>query len=153
MFRQNYGIDIELDLLNKKETIRKASATNQQALASVGFLDSLDFAAIFTMFLHPVLHKFLEEIGKYFMFPIAAAASLIQAILAWRQAYIDGGKTRSIVHAVVESLAAAAITTAVVGTLAASTVFALVTPIIFTATLAAKTVYHAGAASILLANQ
>lgn len=138
--------DIEMqDLASAKEERRKATARNGLIDSIVGFIDNVDLGAIYVMFLKPMLHKFLEETGKYFMFPIAAAASVIKAALAWRQVYIDR-KSRSVVTAAVETVSALAITTAVVGALAASALFALATPIIFTATMAAKTLFHAGSA-------
>jgi len=138
---------VELTNFNKKKREQEeAIKNNQRAGAAVGTIDSLNLAAIFTMFLQGFMHKFLEELGKYFMFPIAAAASVIQAILAWRQAYLDGGQSRSIVHAVVETVTAVAVTTAVIGALVATSVFAVATPIIFTAVMAGKTLYHAGSA-------
>lgn len=146
MFRTANDRDIELQDLNNKEERRQKTARNNLWDSIVGFIDAIDLGAIYTMFLKPTLHTFLEETGKYFMFPIAAAASVIKAVLSWRQAYIDRGKTRSVVSAVVETVAALAITTAVVGALVASTVFALATPIIFTATMAGKTLFHAGSA-------
>lgn len=134
------------NLAAQKEERRKASARNGLLDSIIAFIDNADLGAIYVMFLKPVLHKFLEETGKYFMFPIAAAASLIRAALAWRQVYIDRGKSRSIVSAVVETVTAVAITVAVVGALAATAVFALATPIIFTAVMAGKTLFHAGSA-------
>lgn len=146
MFRQA-DQDIEMqNLAAQKEERRKASARNGLLDSIIAFIDNVDLGAIYVMFLKPVLHKFLEETGKYFMFPIAAAASLIRAALAWRQVYIDRGKSRSVVTAAVETVTAVAITVAVVGALAASAVFAVATPIIFTAVMAGKTLFHAGSA-------
>lgn len=148
MLRQSTE-EIELQEFNREKT-QESIESNRRFGAFITFLESLDLAAIYTMFLKSFLHKFLEETGKYFMFPIAAAASLITAALAWREAYLSGGKTRTLVHAGVETVAALAITTAVVGALVAATTFAVATPIIFTTVMAAKTVYHAGAAMYYL---
>ena len=136
--------DIELKEFNRKR--QEDIATNQKISMTVGFFDSLDIAAIFAMFIKPILHKFLEEIGKYFMFPIAAGASIVQAGLKWYQVYLDGGKPRSIAEASVDTAAAVAITTAVVGALAFPLIFAAATSIIFTATLGGKTLWSAGSA-------
>lgn len=142
-------IEIELSAFNKKEN-EKSIANNQKLMLGVSFIDSLDLAAIYTLFLKEFLHKFLEETGKYILFPITLAASIIQAVLAWRQAYLDGGKSRSVVHATVETIAATAITIAAVGSLVATATFAVVTPAMFIATTAAKTLYHAASVGYYL---
>lgn len=118
---------------------------NIQASAFTLFLEHLDLAAVYALFLHPVLHAFLEEIGKYFMFPFAAAANAVLSVLAWRQFYLDRS-TSSAIHAAVQTAAAIAISIAVIGALVATAIFSLATPIIFTATLGAKALYHAGVA-------
>ena len=138
-------------LRNNKEELenlrqQEALATNQKISRGVGVVDSIDIAAIFAAFLKETTHRFLEETGKYIMFPIAAAASIIQATLAWRQAKLDGGKKGSIVKAVVETGVAITITTAVVGALAFSSLFATAAPIIFASVLGAKTLFHTGSA-------
>src|SRR5262245_35854900 len=121
----------QIESVEDKKKRKAAIKRNQQISLAVSFFESMDLAAIYTMFLKDVLRKCLEKTGKNFMFPLAAGASVIQAILAWRQAALDG-KTRSIVRAVVETISAAAITVAVVGSLAASTLFAAATPLVFT---------------------
>lgn len=120
-------------------------AQNGKADAAVTLADQLDLAAIYTMFFSPMLHQFLEEIGKYFLFPIAAGAHVFKAAFAWRQAWIDR-KQRSVAGAVVETVAAGAIVAAVVGSLVAGGMFALATPILFTAAIGGKTLYQAGSA-------
>jgi cobalamin synthase len=120
---------------------------NQKRSLEVAAIDSANLTAIFALFLKETFLRFLEETGRFFMFPIAAAGSCVQAVLAWRQAYLDKGKTGSVVKASVETAAALAIGTAVVGGFVAASLFAVAAPIIFTATLAAKSVYHAGAAA------
>lgn len=122
----------------------RESLNNQKIILDVAIVDSMNLTAIFTLFLKETFAKFLEEIGKFFMFPLAAMAGCIQAVLAWRQAGLDDGKASSIGRAVVETASAIAITTAVIGGLVGATTFALAAPIIFTATLAAKAVYHIG---------
>lgn len=121
------------------------AARNGKIDAAVTLADQLDLGAIYVTFLTPLMHQFLEELGKYFLFPIAAGAHVFKSILAWRQAWIDR-KQRSVVGAVVETVAAAAIVAAVVGSLAANGLFALATPIMFTAAIGGKTLYHAGSA-------
>jgi hypothetical protein len=123
-----------------------ALAKNGAADAAAGFVDAVDLGTIYTMFLSPILHQFLETLGRYFLFPISLAAHVVKTILVWRQVYLDGGKTRSLVSAGIETVATAAIGVAVIGALTASAVFALATPIIFTATIAGKTLFQAASA-------
>jgi hypothetical protein len=125
---------------------RQQIAENSIGDSVVSVADAIDLTTIYSMFLKPVLHQFLEEIGKYFLFPIAAGAHVIKSILAWRQAYLDQGRARSVVPAIVETVATAAIVTAVIGTLVASTLFSLATPIIFTAAIGGKMLFHSAAA-------
>ena len=116
------------------DTIGQASA----ATASVA--DATDLGAIFVckqMFIH-----FLETTGHFILFPIAAGIALLQSFLAWRRVYLDGGKDKNkIVNAIVETLVALTITAAVIIALTMATVIA---PIMFTAAVAFKSVYHLG---------
>lgn len=121
-----------------------AKAKNGIGDAIVSFIDAIDIGAIYTMFLKPFLHQFLEDIGKYFLFPIAAGAGVVKAILSWRHAYLDKGDARSVVPAVVETLGALAIVAAVIGSMVASALFVLATPIIFTAVVGGKTLFQLG---------
>lgn len=133
---------------SRDNSIHNVKATSNGIIQSiVGFLDALNIGSIYTMFLSPILLKFLEETAKYFLFPIAAGAACIQAILAWRQAYIDKGETRSLVWAGIETVSAIAITAAVIGTLVATAKFVLASPIIFTVVTVGKLVFHLGAAN------
>lgn len=127
------------------KTTQNAMLNTMKVGVVVGAFDSLNLATIFSLFLKDFLHQFLEQTGKYFLFPVAAAASLISATLAWRQAYLDR-KTRSIGRALVETGAALAITTVVIGSLVAASIFAAIAPVVFAAVLAAKTLYHAASA-------
>jgi hypothetical protein len=114
---------------------------NYQIADAVQIVENLDLAAIYSLFLHPLLHTFLEEIGKYFLFPIAAASNIILAILEWRAAYLTRAP-RTILNASVLTLVAAALTVGVIGSLAAGLIFStLISPIIFTAALGAKALY------------
>jgi len=121
----------------------RKSLNNQKISLTVGIVDSANITALFAMFLKDILKRFLEDTGRYFMFPLTAVGASVQAILAWRQARIEKGKNGTVVRAVVETLGALAITTAVVGGFVATSIFAVAAPIIFTATLAAKTLFHA----------
>jgi len=120
---------------------------NQTADLAVGVVDSLTLSTIFVTFLTEVMQRFLEETGRFIFFPLAAAGALIRAGLAWRQAKLDNGKNGTFARAMVETVAALAISTAVIGGFVAAAIFATVSPIIFTATMAAKSLFHVGSAA------
>jgi len=142
--------EIELQDLSANKTIT-AGDVNTATSLTVGLLDSLDLTAIFTMFLRPFLHRFLEETGKYFMFPFAAGAALVQAGLKWWEVYLNGGKARTVAEASVESVSAMGVTAAVVGILAAPLLFGHITPLLFAAMVGGKTLWNAGSAIYYLA--
>src|SRR5689334_19155100 len=106
--------DVKLKDLNKK-----ISNVDKLDAAAV-IVDSADLASIFGTFASAVGQAFLEEIGKFFMFPLAALANLARAALHWRKAWLDQKidpktgklkmKTGNIVSSIVETLAAIAIT-------------------------------------------
>lgn len=137
--------DEEILLLQEDERARKIANT-QKVEAAVVAVELTDVSLIFAF--KQYLAEFMEGLGHTIMFPIAGGASLIRAILKIREAYLAKRENRpgAILRAAVETVAALAIATAVVGTFAAAATFALVGPIIFTATLAAKTLFHLGAA-------
>lgn len=123
---------------------------NKKADFAIGAIDLIDVTAIFAMFLKEVLHNLLEHTLKFIMYPLAAAANLIRAGLSWRQAILE--KNSSLfVKAGVDTVAALAITTAVIGTLFFTPIFATISPIIFTATLGSKALFHAGMAAFHVA--
>lgn len=121
---------------------------NQKAELAVNAVDALDISMIFSMFLKNTLHALLESYLKYALFPLAAAANGIKAMLAWRQVILEHDektgklKTNLIVRAIIETIVATAITIAVVGALAFSSIFSTAAPIIFAATLSFKASYH-----------
>lgn len=125
----------------------QAILNNQKAELSVTAVEALDISAIFLLFLD-IFRKLLETYFKYVLFPIAAAGNIIKAVLAWRQVTLEHdeltGKLKSnlILRAIVETLAATAITVAVIGALAFASVFSTISPIIFAATLGAKSAFH-----------
>lgn len=134
-------------LLGRNDNNAKKILNNQRIDLAVGTVDSLAISTIFTMFLTEVMQRFLEESARFVLFPIAAASAVIRAGLAWRQAKLENGKNGSVGRAIVETIAALAVGTAVVGGLVATALFATISPIIFTATMGAKTLFHLGSAS------
>ena len=108
-------------------------------------VEALDVGLIFGF--KEFLTAFLDGLGHTILFPIAACASLIRAILTWREAKLGAYKDKSVLlRAGVETGVALAITTAVVGTLVSAAAFTLLGPVIFTAAMAFKAAYHLGAA-------
>lgn len=102
---------------------------------------------VFGMFPFEASRLFLETTLKNLLFPFLLFADIFQAILAWRRAQLSGFKNEMILKAVLETLAGAAITVAVLGSFLGGALFALATPIIFTAVVSAKAIYH-GVSSI-----
>lgn len=119
---------------------------NQRTEAFVVAVEMTDVSLIFLF--KQFLLAIFEGLAHSILFLIVAGAALIRAILAIREAYLEKGenKKRLILRAIVETLAALAIGTAVVGTFAATAAFAIAGPIIFTATLGFKTLFHLGSA-------
>ena len=142
--------DIELQDLSANDGVT-AKDVNTVTSLIVGLIDGLDLTAIFTMFLRPFLHRFLEETGKYFMFPIAAAAGLITAALKWWEVYLNGGKARTVAEASVETVGSLGVTAAVVGILVAPLLFAHITPYLFVSMVGGKTLWNAGSSIFYLA--
>jgi len=133
-------------LRNNPENQRSiAIARNGMLDSIITFLDALDLGVIYTMFFAPVLHQFLEEIGRYFLFPIAAVASGIEAILAWRHAKLEKFKSNTLALALVKTVAFVGISVAVIGALV-SGYFSVATPAIFIAVVGGKTLFHAASA-------
>jgi hypothetical protein len=114
--------------------------------SNVAAADASLVGGIFGFFTNEAAHEYLEHTGHFYLFPLAAIASLVRAGLSIREAHLER-KRSAIARAAIESVAAVAITTAVVGGLVAATVFSVVAPAIFTATLGLKSVYN-GVASI-----
>lgn len=122
---------------------QKKSALNQKVILSVGVVDSSVLASIFVMFLSDTLLKILHESVGLILFPISASLSIVQTLLAWRQAALDRGKKGTLGKALVETAAASAIAVAVFG----GAMMASIAPFIFTAVTGFKTVYHGLAAA------
>jgi len=128
----------------------KKSIANHKVDLSVGIVDSLNLTTLFTLFLDEVLTRFLEETARFILFPIAGAAAVIRAGLAWRQARIDYKNGSIGAEVWVETVAALAISTAIIGGFVATAIFATVAPIIFAVTMAAKSLFNFGAACYYL---
>lgn len=125
---------------------------NQTAEAVVNTTESGTIGVIFAM-----LKGWVFESWHYGLFPLAGALSLIRAGLVIRQATLEQGENKeTIARAVMESVGALAMNTAVVFTfvgaaVASAAVLAVAAPIIFTATLGAKSLYSLGVACYYLA--
>ncbi len=109
--------------------------------------DSVNIGAIFGLFLTDVGTQFLENIGHYFMFPIAAAGSILRTYFAWKDKQLNEGKNGTTRKFALEVVSALAITTAVVGSFFWSAISTLISPIIFTVVMSAKTLFH-GSSSV-----
>ncbi|MBV9575484.1 MAG: hypothetical protein JO149_02545 [Gammaproteobacteria bacterium] len=120
---------------------------NERAELAGKFLDSFTLTAIYFMFVKDFLHQILEEFVKYILFPAVIFFSAWQAITAWRRAWLEKGKSRNnIFKAIVETVATLAISVAVIGSIAAATIFGAIAPFIFTAVTTFKALFHLGSA-------
>ncbi len=122
------------------------SQTSTLLSAGVQIVNSADIASIFTLFIKSFLHSFLEHTGRYFMFPINALLDLVEAGLAWYDAYKahPSARTRLLVRASVASLFAVTITATVIVALTVTAAAPFI-PFIFAGALGAKSLYHGGA--------
>jgi hypothetical protein len=133
---------LEAAIANVVEEDEKLRALKYQTAALAALtLDSSNLALIFAR----KVWSSLETVAPYFLFPFSAIIGVVQAGLRIRQAMLDK-TTSSKVIAGVEVVSAIAMTTAVVGSAFLSAAFALATPLIFTVTSAARTLFSAGSA-------
>jgi hypothetical protein len=122
------------------------SFSNQRHDQVIAAADAGVIGTIFAMFTNEAMQHLLEGLGHFILFPIAGILAVYRAILAVRQAHLDKFKNGTVVKAIVDVVSTVAILTAVIGGLALATTFALASPIIFTAVLGAKSLFHLGAA-------
>ncbi len=124
---------------------------NDQVVAAV---DSGVIGTIFSMFTNEGMLNWLDGLGHFILFPLAAGLSFIRLGFAFRQAQLENYNRGIVVKTIVELVSTLAIATAVgggiAGSILASTVFALASPIIFTAVLGAKALFHLGTAAYFL---
>lgn len=116
----------------------------------VAGVDAANLGAIFGLFLVKTGQEFLETTGHFYLFPLAAIATFLRAVFAWREQQLSQGKHGTFARALVEGATFLAVGTAVVGGFFWATLSTLISPIIFTATLGAKSLYHAGSACYYL---
>ncbi len=138
--------DIELQEIKNQKI-----AENALAASVANWVDTVAFTTLLTTFLQESLHVFLEETLKYILFPAIAGANVVNSILAWRDAKLarrENGEMKSwnIANALVETAAAAMVVIAIAGTLIASTLFSLATPILFAVQAGGKTLFNFGKA-------
>jgi len=111
----------------------------EQVNLSVSAMGSLNFSVVFILKQYAM--EVLANFGQTLLFPFAAAGSLFSAAFALYQARKDGYQRSGVINALVETVAALALTTAVVGGFFAATLFAVLAPWIFFIVSAAKTLY------------
>lgn len=91
----------------------KFNIINKIASIFTGMADITNIGVIFI--LKQFFPALLEKSAKFILFPFAAAATILQALLGWIQVYIDSGKdSGQIFRAIIGTLTAIAITAAVV---------------------------------------
>lgn len=137
----------ELKEVVSEEEIENEKINHQRMSLIFGIFDSLNLAAIFSLFLENFLARLLEETLKYILFPLAALFSIIEALGAWGDVMLtdESSPIQGFIKsaAVIKTISAIAITVAVVGILAAGAIFGAISPVIFSVTIGAKTLFHA----------
>lgn len=123
-----------------------SALTDKKIALGVGLADSANLGSIFTLFLKEAFTQFLMEFGRYFMYPFAALAAILLAIISWRDAARAGDSKSLVLRALIDTGMAIGITVAVVGGFLAGAAFTALIPIIFAASIALKTLYNFGAA-------
>jgi hypothetical protein len=123
----------------------------QEAELVAGSLDLGIFTLIFSMFLKDTWKKLFMESWRYFLFPISASISVVQAVLAWRKTQIDKNinnsyKSNLFTNAVLTTASSAVVISALLISFVFTTVSAIVAPILFTTVTAIRGLFHAGSA-------
>ena len=112
------------------------------ANASVGAVGSLNLATIFALNSSASTIQIFEATAGKVLLPIAAITSITEAIFSWANVHRAKNKAHPIIKALIDTVAAAGIVAAVVGTLVAPFLFTLAAPILYVAIFGAKTLFN-----------
>lgn len=135
-------IQTDNDYFENKKQLRHNEQLDSLAIS----IDATDIATIFSLMLRETTRQLFENSLKYILGPIAALMNITRAVLAWLRVPLENKRKSSIFDAIVETVAAIAITTAVVGSLLYSTLFSIIAPAIFTAVVGGKSLIATGKA-------
>lgn len=130
---------------DKQNNIRDTSIAQSAVVGS----ESTTRFGIF-LFLGTPLVTIYIEVFRYIFLPVAAAASIVNAVLCWRIAALQKYEAHAVAKATLEAIAATGTTIAVIGLLVATSLFAVATPAITAAMLGAKTLFQAISAIVFL---
>ncbi len=133
-------------MVSRQDVLPEIELENTQKMeAAVVTAEMIDVGLIFAF--KQYLPEILAGLGHVIMFPFAAGASLVRAILKIREAYLEKkeNKPGAIMRASVETLSALTLSAAVIGTFVAAATFDVLAPILFTAALSFKTLFHLSA--------
>lgn len=123
----------------QKEESRKLSLASAIILA----VDLFDLTGIFFLSSSTVVLKmFFEQIGRYFMLPIAAGSASILAILTWRQAHLNNYQGLSVPKAIFDTLCALALIVAVTGAFAFTALFAVAGPAVIASAFGLRSLFN-----------
>lgn len=139
---QDYLKGMNMSDKERRKEIRHLAAVG----STIQAIETIDLAGIFYMTSSEVFKAIFEQIFKYIMLPTAAISNLMIAALAWRQSSLSKYEGHSVARAVVETLAALAISAAVIGALFFTATFTLIAPIVFGAAVGTKALFNAGSA-------
>ncbi len=132
--------------LTQEEQMEQANQQSfiatEQAKAVAHGIDLFNLAGIFLAKGMTLLEPIFETTLKYLMLPLVPFVLAAVTGITWYQAYKKRFEAYPVFKAVIETLGFLAITTAVIGALAAPLYFGLAGPIIFAATFGTKTVIN-----------
>lgn len=130
------------NLLDPADT--KAKLKNLERIDSMAAgIDAADISSIFALFLKETTRLLFEHTLKYVLGPIAVAMNIIRMCASWRKYHLQ--KNNNVLsQAIIESIAAAAVTVAIGGSIFFSALFSVAAPAIFVSLLSLKTVYCLG---------
>lgn len=128
------------------------STKEEKIRTVIGILNGFSIQTLFTTLMNNNWHAIFIQFGKFFLLPALAAADIVEAIFAWRDAHLnrtlDGKmKTIGVLDAAVSSGSAVALSTAVIGTLAVATAFFMAGPVIIFTTVGGVGLFKGGLAA------
>ncbi len=155
--RKKEDQDQDIELQNFQDEKQANMIASQKREIMAGAVESVSIIAVFGMFLKQAGRRLIDKeighlfgypmkIGGFFIFPFIVAMSWWGTIESWRQKKLAEGKNGTRERFWINLLASSAFTVAVVGGFFWGALHVLLSPIIFTATLAVKTLFHLGAA-------
>lgn len=134
------------------DVIPTPSTKEEKIRTMTAIINGFSIQTLFTTLMNNNWHAIFIQFGKFFLLPALAAADIVEAIFAWRDAHLNrtlDGKMKKIgvLDAAVSSGSAVALSTAVIGTLAVGLAFFMAGPIIIFSTVGGVGLFKGGLAA------